>query len=283
MATKAPVVVGVDSSDDAVQAVRWAANDAALHKVPLEVISAVPPVPGERAEEEAALDYHARLGEEARHAVAAAARVVAETAPAVEVTTAVVDAPIIPALLDCAGRARLVVVGARGLGAYQRSLLGSVSTALVRHARGPVAVVPTDPMLRSERPVLVGYDDSPCSADALAIAIGEARRRGADLTVVHTWQRFGDYPSPAALQEEGTRLIDAALTVHEDPDEPVTVRRIVVEDRPVRRILAESADAQLVVVGSHGKGGFPGMTLGSTSQALMHSVECPIIIARPRG
>ncbi|MEU6561441.1 universal stress protein [Nocardia nova] len=282
MATKAPVVVGVDSSDDAVQAVRWAANDAALHKVPLEVISAVPPLPGERAEEDAALDYHSRLGAQARHAVETAARVAADIAPAVEVTTAVVDAAIVPALLDSAARARLVVVGARGLGAYQRSLLGSVSTALVRHAQGPVAVVPDDPMLGSERPVLVGYDDSPCSADALAIAITEARRRSVDLTVVHTWQRYGDYPSPAALQEEGTRLLDAALTVHEDPDEPVTVRRIVVEDRPVRRILAESANAQLVVVGSHGKGGFPGMTLGSTSQALMHSVECPIIVARPR-
>ncbi|AHH15611.1 universal stress protein [Nocardia nova SH22a] len=282
MATKAPVVVGVDSSDDAVQAVRWAANDAALHKVPLEVISAVPPLPGERAADDAALDYHSRLGEQARQAVEAAARVAADIAPAVEVTTAVVDAAIIPALLDSAARARLVVVGARGLGAYQRSLLGSVSTALVRHAHGPVAVVPDDPMLGSERPVLIGYDDSPCSADALAIAITEARRRAVDLTVVHTWQRYGDYPSPAALQEEGARLLDAALTVHEDPDEPVTVRRIVVEDRPVRRILAESANAQLVVVGSHGKGGFPGMTLGSTSQALMHSVECPIIIARPR-
>ncbi len=212
----------------------------------------------------------------------AAARAASDTAPEIEITTAVVDAPIIPALLECAERARLVVVGARGLGAYQRSLLGSVSTALVRHARGPVAVVPADPLLGSQRPVLVGYDDSPCSAEALAIAMSEARRRGTHLMVVHTWQRFGDYPSPAALQEEGNRLIDAALTVHEDPDEPVTVHRVVVEDRPVRRILAESANAQLVVVGSHGKGGFPGMTLGSTSQALMHSVECPIIIARPR-
>ncbi|WP_227984393.1 universal stress protein [Nocardia spumae] len=282
MVTKAPVVVGVDSSDDSVQAARWAADDAALHKVPLEVISAVPPIPDEHSGEDGIQDYHARMADQARHAVASAARVAAATAPTIEISTAVVDAPIIPALLGRAEHARLVVVGARGLGAYQRSLLGSVSTALVRHARGPVAVVPSDALIGSERSVLVGYDDSPCSADALAIAMTEARRRRADLTIVHTWQRFGGYPSPAALQEEGNRLVDAALTVHEDPDEPVSVRRVVVEDRPVRRILAESANAQLVVVGSHGKGGFPGMTLGSTSQALMHSVECPIIIARPR-
>ncbi|MFF0452216.1 universal stress protein [Nocardia africana] len=283
MASKAPVVVGVDSSDDALRAARWAADDAALHRVPLEVVSAVPPVPEDRAEDEGVCAYHERTREQAQRAVAAAARVAADIAPKVDIDTAVIDAPIIPALLSQADEARLVVVGARGLGAYQRSLLGSVSTALVRHARGPVAVVPADPLLGSERPVLVGYDDSPCSAQALAIAVDEARRRRTDLVVVHTWQRFGDYPSPAALEEEGNRLLDAALAAHEDPDEPLSVRRVVVEDRPVRRILDESAAAQLVVVGSHGKGGFPGMTLGSTSQALMHSVECPIIIARPRS
>ncbi|NKY84027.1 universal stress protein [Nocardia veterana] len=283
MASKAPVVVGVDSSDDALRAVRWAADDAALHRVPLELISAVPPIPDDRGDDDRVRDHHEQTRRQAVQAVEAARRVAADIAPRVEIGAAVVDAPIIPALLARADEARLIAVGARGLGAYQRSLLGSVSTALVRHARGPVAVVPAEPLLGSERPVLVGYDDSPCSADALAIAFAEARRRGTDLVVVHTWQRFGSYPSPAALEEEGNRMLDAALTVHDDPDEPVSVRRVVVEDRPVRRILAESATAQLVVVGSHGKGGFPGMTLGSTSQALMHSVECPIIIARPRA
>lgn len=281
-APKAPVVVGVDSSEDAMRAVRWAAHDAALHRVALEVVSAVPPVPDERAGDRGVREHHDRLREQARQAVDRAIGVAAEVAATVRTSGEVIDAAIIPALLGRAGEARLVVVGARGLGAYQRSLLGSVSTALVRHARGPIAVVPSGPLPGAERPVLVGYDDSPCSAEALRIAMGEARRRGSGLVVVHTWQRFGDYPSPAVLDEEGNRLLDTALAAHEDPDEPVRVRRVVVEDRPVRRLLDESTAAQLLVVGSHGKGGFPGMTLGSTSQALVHSVECPIIVARPR-
>ncbi|NKY52394.1 universal stress protein [Nocardia vermiculata] len=282
-APKAPVVVGVDSSEDAMRAVRWAAHDAVLYKAPLEVVSAVPPVPEEHAGDPGVREHHDRLREQARQAVDAAVVVAAEVAPGIGTSAAVIDGPIIPALLERAGGARLVVVGARGLGAYQRSLLGSVSTALVRHAQGPIAVVPAGPPPGAERPVVVGYDDSPCSAEALTIAMGEARRRGTGLVVVHTWQRFGDYPSPAALDEEGNRLLDTALAAHEDPDEPVEVRRVVVEDRPVRRLLDESTAAQLVVVGSHGKGGFPGMTLGSTSQALVHSVECPIIVARPRA
>ncbi|SLJ82536.1 Universal stress family protein [Mycobacteroides abscessus subsp. abscessus] len=62
----------------------------------------------------------------------------------------------------------------------------------------------------------------------------------------------------------------------------VQVRRIVVPDRPVRALLDASADAQLVVVGSRGRGGFTGMLLGSTSNALLHVVECPITVIRHR-
>ncbi|WP_297624275.1 universal stress protein [Nocardia sp.] len=58
------------------------------------------------------------------------------------------------------------------------------------------------------------------------------------------------------------------------------MRRIVLADRPVHSLLDESANAQPVVVRSHGRGGFAGMILGSTRNALRHSVEVPIIIVR---
>lgn len=60
----------------------------------------------------------------------------------------------------------------------------------------------------------------------------------------------------------------------------VEVRRVVLRDRPARALMRCGAEAQLLVVGSHGHGGFTGVLLGSTSQALVHHAPCPLAIVR---
>ncbi|MGZ4558581.1 MAG: universal stress protein, partial [Mycobacteriaceae bacterium] len=60
----------------------------------------------------------------------------------------------------------------------------------------------------------------------------------------------------------------------------VSVRQVVVKDRPVRNLVHQAETAQLVVVGSRGRGGFKGMLLGSTSRALLHTVERPLLVVR---
>ncbi|MBF6210185.1 universal stress protein [Nocardia puris] len=278
---RAPVVVGIDASEDALHATRWAAIDAALHDVPLRIVRAVGEPDEADAEELRA--HRERYLENARDALAIAAEVAtaaAEPITEIEVTADLVDDAPIPTLCAAATTARLVVVGSRGLGAYHRSLLGSVSTALARHAPGPVAIVTGPPPDRTA-PVVVGVDASPQSARAVALAFDEAARRGVELVAVHAWTRYLRHAEVADSQREGARLLEESIApaLAENPE--VRVRRVVAEDRPARRLLTESAHAQLVVVGSHGKGGFAGMTLGSTSQALLHSIDCPLIIARP--
>ncbi|MEU4839738.1 universal stress protein [Nocardia testacea] len=282
--TREPVVVGVDGSAASFAAVRWAARTAAGHGDPLHLLYAVG----------APLDFGPGLGvvafdnqalrADGEAVCASAAKIAREVAGDLEITTVVVDPDPAPTLIERSRAARLVVVGTNGRSAIGRGLLGSVSTSLARHAHCPVAVIPQsygEHRERSGAPVVVGVDGSPHNADAVDIAFDEASRRGTGLVAVTTWSEFFRYLSRPEMQERAGALQAESLAGHTDryPDVPVT--RVVVEDRPARRLLREAEGAQLVVVGSHGGGGFAGMSLGSTSQAVLHGVSIPLIIVRP--
>ncbi|MBJ8346980.1 universal stress protein [Antrihabitans sp. YC2-6] len=288
--TYQPIIVGVDGSPSSGSALRWAALEAATHHVPLHIVNSCADPRGYAATiAEAAFD-RTPLQAAARKVLARATTDVAAHTAAVEspeVKTILSDDPAVPTLIDLSNGARMVVVGSRGLGAFKRGLLGSVSTAVARHAHCPVAVIheqDTDEDLRSKKPVVVGVDGTRNSERAIEIAFDEASHRNCDLVALHAWAdtsdfdyQLADWPD-AAGAAEATLAESLAGWQEKFPD--VSVRRIAVRNHPRRHLAEQAADAAVVVVGSHGRGGFAGLLLGSVSQALLHTVSCPLIIAR---
>ncbi|WP_107657094.1 universal stress protein [Nocardia suismassiliense] len=281
-----PVVVGTDGSATATEAVRWAALDAARHGAPLHIVYAIgAPMdfgPG-LAFDQFDYDAYRKAGAAAVAAATETARAAAEPMHHLDITTVVAEAPPIPVLCDRSKDARLLVVGTRGLGAFRRGLLGSVSTSVARHAHCPVAVIPEEPAPSSRRPVVVGVDGSPSSELALDIAFDEASRRRVTLITVLTWSEFNRYIPRHDMQKEAEELLAENVAGYGEKYPDVKVLRLVAEARPAQRLLETAEQAQLIVVGSHGRGGFAGMTLGSVSQAVLHCADCPVIIARPAG
>ncbi|MEV6562078.1 universal stress protein [Nocardia sp. NPDC051756] len=282
-----PVLVGTDGSATATEAVRWAACAAARHGAPLHIVYAIAaPMdfgPGLAFPQ---FDYetYRQSGElilaKARESAVAAAAPIGD----LDISTFVVDAPPIPVLRDRSVNARLLVVGTHGYGALRRGLLGSVSTSLARHARCPVAVIPEADERTSvgaHGPVVVGVDGSVGGELALDIAFDEASHRGAPLLAVLAWSEFNRYISRADMQKEGETLLAESIAGYQEKYPDVQVSRLVTEARPAKCLLGTAELAQLLVVGSHGHGGFPGMTLGSVGQAVLHGADCPVIIARP--
>nr|WP_305781635.1 universal stress protein [Nocardia crassostreae] len=135
--------------------------------------------------------------------------------------------------------------------------------------------------------MLVGVDGTANSVPALELAFQEASLRKVGVVALHAWSdATGPYgtllPGWDAIREEESLRFAESMAGYQERYPDVRVRRILVMDRPVRALVDEAENAQLVVTGSRGRGGFSGMLLGSTSAALLHSVDCPMVVVRAR-
>ena len=135
-------------------------------------------------------------------------------------------------------------------------------------------------------PVVVGIDGSSINQAAVAAAFAEASYRRSPLVAVHVWsdvslaQSVGVPENWNGISETEQAVLAESLAGWQEKFPDVEVRRVVAQDRPVRVLSQLSEQASLIVVGHRGRGGFQGMMLGSTSYALIHTADCPVLVVR---
>ena len=288
------IIVGADGSEPSFQALRWAVHEARRHRAEVQVVSCYL-VPGYAGFDGTAIypssiDVEA-LQEAATAVVQRAAKVVEAIDPALVVEGATPMSSPVVGITDVAMVGDEIVVGATGHSGLAAGLLGSVAAGVTHRAHVPVIVVPAKSSVEfgdSMKKIVVGVDGSQESLLALDWAYNAALLSGAELTVVHSWL----YPYPvtelsprevrrpmeadaenelqSSLDSLGTRLTDGSVVIH----------RELREDSAVDALLKEGDGADLVVVGSRGRGGFRARLLGSVSRTLVQHASCPVAVIR---
>ncbi|WBB81704.1 universal stress protein [Micromonospora sp. WMMD882] len=282
------ILVGYDGSPDASTALSWALDEAGRTGRPvrlayvfewLTVAGWIGPgvTPGAWPDETAR-----RQVEEMVHRAATDA---AAGRPGLTVTAEVFDGPPALVLQERSARADLLVLGSRGHGGFTGLLAGSTAVSVAAHAHCPVVVVRPDAPTGVGKRIVVGVDGSDPSLVALAFAVERAAQREAPLHVVRAWapaqwRAQGFDPDEADAAERAS--LDESLARWRDtfPDLPVSTQ--VESGNPASALVEASRDAQLVVVGSRGRGGLAGALLGSVSQQVLQHAHCPIVVARER-
>ncbi|MEU5266595.1 universal stress protein [Amycolatopsis sp. NPDC021455] len=290
------ITVGVDGSAGSTAAVAWAAELASRRHLQLKIVHGLQVAGlyygGGMTGIGAATLFEA-VQRDGERAVADARALAASVDQDLVVLSELPNDPPVPTLIEESRHARMLVVGRTGTGAFTGMLLGGTAATVASHAHCPVAVVRgrhDSTPVPAAGPVVVGVDGSPNSEQAIAVAFEEASLRGVPLVAVHAWNdvTYEDtrgtariLTQPESLEEGENRLLTERLAGWPEKYPDVEVRRVLVRDRPRHALLEASAEAQLVVVGSHGRGGFTGMLLGSTSQALIQHAQCPVLVVRP--
>ncbi len=276
------VVVGVDGSDRAQNALDWAGAEAERDGASLLIVGALlyndlsGDTPSERA---------------MKHVLEEASERVAARRPKLDIKHQLYQGLGAEALIDASRSADLLVVGSRGFGGFRSLLLGSVGQHCLTHASCSVVIVrhsgeeASDDAWTNPRRIVVGVDGSDASTEALRWAAAGARRSGAELHILGSAILPGpsDYLLVAAAFPDAAReaVSDALREVNTLTNELV-VQGEITEEPPAPALVEASRKSDLVVLGSRGLGAFRGLLLGSVSQHVAQHARCSVAVVRDR-
>ncbi|MEE2036570.1 universal stress protein [Nocardiopsis sp. CT-R113] len=294
------VIVGVDGTDSSRHALEWSAHQAMLRGLGLRIVAAAGPMASvgvfgghgraDRAEPPDETDT-----QNTEKLLEYAGDWVDRLFPELRVETRLSYARPVEALLaEAAAEGTVaVVVGSRGLSGIVAAFVGSVGIELAARSPVPVVVLPREHAAAHgvRGRVIVGIDGSEPSRRAADFAFGQAEFADTELVAVSAWQPLVAFaaatgPIPPELFDD-TTAAEAARQAMEDEltdarlhHPGVTVRTRVVRAHPVVALLEEATPADLIVVGSRGRGGFRGLLLGSVSHSVLHGARGPVAILR---
>ena len=286
MSNEGPVVVAVDASDQADEAIEWAVAHAAIRGVALRIVTvfhwerlpgAIPayggyPDPERLGSNKLADQLVADSVDKARH-----------LRPDVEVSGEAIDGDLVSTLVKESQRTAMLVLGSRRLGATGSHLMGSVGTAVAARALGPVVVVRGPGGVLGEDPaVVVGVRADKGSEDVLAFALDYASRNHLPLRAVLCWHRdplaVMDWRMEPSAPAKADAWLAEALAGWQEKYPDVVLRSAVKRAHPVAGLIEESLSQDLLVIGRRGRHPVAGQLLGSVSQGVLHHAACPVAV-----
>ena len=283
------VVVGVDGSASADQALDWAIEEAALERRPLTLVHALGPLgtSGTAWLDQAGVnqrDILDAMRADGKGLLDAARDRVVRKAPDVEVHELLRLVDPREALLELSHEAAMVVLGSRGRGPVRSLVLGSVSVGVSRHASCPVVILRPHKQGVVRRGVLVGADGTARSRASLEFAYRQASLRRLPLTVMHCfWDAQGvtsgrTIPDEAEGYDDQRLLLSECISGMAEKFPDVHVRTELARGLADDCLVRTSGQMEMVVVGFHHSGRVAGLVYGSVASTVLEHAGCVVAV-----
>ncbi|TQM63683.1 universal stress protein [Humibacillus xanthopallidus] len=288
------VVVGIDGSEADGPVTDWAADEAHRLGAPLRLVHAIDPG-GQMTSYDmlasGAPSLAERLSQGAHQLLDASSARAHARHPSLDIAGIAPTGRAAAALVGLSDGALRMVVGAPARRHLERILLGSVALPVVAHAHCPVVVVPTGTTVATPQRLVVGVDGSHGSGRAIDFALRTAESCGAAVACVLVWnieveegvvvtEPESEHWSAVERRylEVGHEVVDPVVASHPDVEVSITVRHGSTAEELIHAVA--DLDADLLVVGSRGRGGFRGLLLGSVSRRVIEQARGVVAVVR---